>query len=77
MTTILLAVVVFSFFFCWIPFHTQRLMFALVTLYSKWTKSLLRAQHIIFMISGIFELFADFGSKELIVSGSLLCFNKI
>ena len=48
-----LAVVVFSFFICWSPFHSQRLMFVFVTLYGKWTKPLLRAQHVLFMISGI------------------------
>ena len=46
------AVVVFSFFFCWSPFHSQRLMFVLVTLYGRWSKTLVTAQHILFMISG-------------------------
>ena len=45
-------VVVFAFFFCWTPFHSQRLMFVLVTLYGSWTKTLTSAQHILFMISG-------------------------
>ena len=45
-------VVVFSFFLCWSPFHSQRLMFVLVTLYGRWTKTLLSAQHILFITSG-------------------------
>ena len=48
-----LVVVVFAFFFCWSPFHSQRLMFVLVTLYGSWTKTLTSAQHILFVISGI------------------------
>ena len=45
-------VVVFAFFFCWSPFHSQRLMFVLVTLYGSWTGTLTSAQHILFVISG-------------------------
>ena len=46
------AVVVFAFFLCWTPFHSQRLMFVLVTLLGNWTNRLVSAQHILFMISG-------------------------
>lgn len=53
----MLVVVVSSFFFCWSPFHSQRLMFVLVTLYGSWTKTLTSAQHILFVISGIFYYF--------------------
>ena len=51
--------VVFSFFFCWSPFHSQRLMFVLVTLYGSWTKTLTSAQHILFIISGSFQTFCN------------------
>ena len=47
-----LVAVVFAFFFCWSPFHTQRLMFVLVTLYGEWTETLKSVQHILFTISG-------------------------
>ena len=45
--------VVVAFFICWIPFHSQRLMFVVVTLYGEWTRALTRAQHVLFMVSGI------------------------
>ena len=45
-------VVVFAFFFCWTPFHTQRLMFVVVTLYGTWTPTLHSVQHILFTYSG-------------------------
>ena len=45
-------VVVFAFFFCWTPFHTQRLMFVVVTLYGTWTPTLNSVQHILFTYSG-------------------------
>ena len=32
--------VVVAFFICWIPFHSQRLMFVVVTLYREWTVGL-------------------------------------
>ena len=32
--------VVVAFFICWIPFHSQRLMFVVVTLYGEWTDTL-------------------------------------
>ena len=32
-----LVVVVVAFFICWLPFHSQRLMFVVVTLYGDWT----------------------------------------
>ena len=44
--------VVLTFFACWTPFHSQRLMFVFVTLYGTWSPALTRAQHILFMISG-------------------------
>ena len=55
LTVYVSVVVVSSFFFCWSPFHSQRLMFVLVTLYSSWTKTLTSAQHILFVISGSFS----------------------
>ena len=48
----MLVTVVIAFFSCWSPFHSQRLMFVLVTLYGRWNRSLTRAQHILFMVSG-------------------------
>ena len=60
-TFLLSVVVVISFFVCWSPFHTQRLMFVIVTLYSDWSSTLVRAQHILFMVSGI-------ASKSVIIS---------
>jgi len=53
----MLVVVVFAFFFCWTPFHAQRLMFVLVTLYGEWTTTLTSVQHILFTISGVFFYF--------------------
>ena len=47
-----LVVVVVAFFICWIPFHSQRLMFVVVTLYGEWTVALQQAQHVLFMVSG-------------------------
>ena len=47
-------VVVVSFFLCWSPYHAQRLMFVLVTLTKGWDKHLIRAQHLLFVISGHF-----------------------
>ena len=46
------AVVMSSFFFCLSPFHFQRLMFVLVSLYGTWTKTLVTAQHALFIVSG-------------------------
>lgn len=46
------AVVVVAFFLCWAPFHSQRLMFVLVTLLGNWNNKLIQGQHILFMISG-------------------------
>ena len=34
---LVLVAVVVAFFICWIPFHSQRLMFVVVTLYGEWT----------------------------------------
>ena len=48
-----LVVVVVAFFLCWIPFHSQRLLFVVVTLFGNWTSSLQQVQHILFMISGV------------------------
>jgi hypothetical protein len=48
----MLVTVVIAFFSCWSPFHSQRLMFVLVTLYGRWNRSLTRAQHVLFMVSG-------------------------
>ena len=45
-------VVVFAFFFCWTPFHAQRLMFVVVTLLGTWTPTLHSVQHILFTYSG-------------------------
>ena len=41
-----------SSFFCLSPFHSQRLMFAVVSLYGTWTKILVTAQHGLFVVSG-------------------------
>ena len=41
-----------SSFSCLSPFHSQRLMFVLVSLYGTWTKTLVTAQHALFIISG-------------------------
>ena len=41
-----------SSFFCLSPFHSQRLMFVLVSLYGTWTKTLVTAQHGLFIVSG-------------------------
>lgn len=67
--------VVVAFFICWIPFHSQRLMFVVVTLYREWTVGLQQAtyffqtfclrhqrncdqaQHVLFMVSGVFYYF--------------------
>ena len=67
--------VVVAFFICWIPFHSQRLMFVVVTLYREWTvglqqasyfcsnilfaslEFLSQAQHVLFMVSGVFYYF--------------------
>ena len=48
----LIVAVVVAFFICWIPFHSQRLMFVVVTLYGEWTGALQQAQHVLFMVSG-------------------------
>ena len=48
-------VVVFAFFFCWTPFHTQRLMFVWVTLYGEWSPTLQSVHHILFTISGEYQ----------------------
>lgn len=53
----MLVVVVFAFFFCWTPFHSQRLMFVLVTLYGEWTPTLTSVQHLLFTFSGVFFYF--------------------
>ena len=50
-------VVVVAFFICWLPFHSQRLMFVVVTLYGEWTLPLQQAQHVLFMVSGVFYYF--------------------
>ena len=71
----ILAVVVFSFFFCWTPFHAQRLMFVFVTLKGEWSKSLTRAQHILFMISGQNQNFSLIKTKDLIL-GVFYYFNS-
>ena len=47
-----LVAVVVAFFICWIPFHTQRLLFVVVTLYGEWTEQLQNIQHALFMVSG-------------------------
>jgi len=50
---IFLVAVVISFFLCWAPFHSQRLM----TLYIKpenWTPELHTIQTILFYISGMY-----------------------
>ena len=41
-----------SSFSCLSPFHSQRLMFVLVSLYGTWTKTLVTAQHVLFVVSG-------------------------
>ena len=38
--------VVVAFFICWIPFHSQRLMFVVVTLYREWTVGLQQATYV-------------------------------
>merc|ERR1719411_2420175 len=53
----MLVVVVVAFFICWLPFHSQRLMFVVVTLYGDWTLPLQQAQHVLFMVSGVFYYF--------------------
>ena len=50
-------VVVVAFFICWIPFHSQRLMFVVVTLYGEWSPRISEAQHVLFMVSGVFYYF--------------------
>jgi len=53
----MLVVVVSAFFFCWTPFHTQRLMFVLVTLFDTWSPTLTQVQHVLFTTSGVFYYF--------------------
>ena len=43
-------VVVVAFFICWIPFHSQRLMFVVVTLYGEWSPRTQYTQHVLFMV---------------------------
>ena len=50
-------VVVVAFFICWIPFHSQRLMFVVVTLYGEWSPRTQYTQHVLFMVSGVFYYF--------------------
>ena len=60
-------VVVFAFFFLWLPYHTQRwlvvvflfsslafprLMFVMVTLHGDWSSALLATHHHLFIVSG-------------------------
>merc|ERR1719210_2412149 len=53
----MLIVVVVAFFICWTPFHSQRLLFVVVTLYGSWTEILQQVQHVLFMVSGVFYYF--------------------
>jgi len=53
----MLIVVVVAFFICWTPFHSQRLLFVVVTLYGSWTERLQQVQHVLFMVSGVFYYF--------------------
>ena len=43
-------VLVVAFFICWIPFHSQRLMFVVVTLYGEWSPRTQYTQHVLFMV---------------------------
>lgn len=49
----MLGAVVLVFFVCWTPFHAQRLMFVIVTLQGRWTRTNGRAHHILFLASGV------------------------
>ena len=45
--------VVLVFFICWTPFHSQRLMFVIVTLQGKWNHANSQTHHILFLASGL------------------------
>ena len=69
-------VVVFSFFFCWSPFHAQRLMFVFITLYGNWTATSTSAQHLLFVFSGIFTESSQLPLSASNVSGIFYYFNS-
>ncbi|XP_022244947.1 neuromedin-U receptor 2-like [Limulus polyphemus] len=53
----MLIAVVIAFFVCWAPFHSQRLLFLYVTLYSGWTTQLRTVNHYLFTLAGCFYYF--------------------
>ncbi|XP_013772711.1 neuromedin-U receptor 2-like [Limulus polyphemus] len=53
----MLIAVVIAFFVCWAPFHSQRLLFLYVTLYSRWTTQLRTVNHYLFSLAGCFYYF--------------------
>jgi len=53
----MLIAVAAAFFICWIPFHTQRLLFVYVTLYGSWTEKLRTINHELFYVAGCFYYF--------------------
>lgn len=47
-----LVAVVIAFTICWLPFHTQRLLFLYVTLYGEWSVQLRDINQILFLTAG-------------------------
>ncbi|XP_054724247.1 neuromedin-U receptor 2-like [Uloborus diversus] len=50
----MLIAVVFAFFACWAPYHSQRLLFLYVSLYGKWTEPLRKVNETLFSVAGCF-----------------------